>query len=328
VTYTLPLSLRKNLRTFIASSVILLLITAFPLYYLVTTNILDDPAIWMMFFLLAAFFGFIFLSGLSNEIRLTEDRVSCRESFFSKEMEYTRITAVRFYIQYSGKTEYPILELSGDSGTTITINLGLFDSPANRWIIYDVLKKKATRAGINKSMEEFFTDPYRATPWRRSLLPGPYRLPLTLRMSLGTFVALSVLFLPSIGILIFSPWMPGPPLGAGIGLLYLNTITQGIRLTEDRISYRKWFFSKGMEFQRITAVRYYYYQNTWAFWNWGPVLELSGDSGDTITMKFGTLINPEHLPVIYDVLRKNAIRADLRNSPEEFFAHPNTMAGN
>lgn len=325
--YTLPLTLRKNRRTFIASSVIFLLITAFPLYYLVTTNILDDPTIWIMCFLLAAFFGVFFLGGLSNGIRLTEDRISNRELFFSKEMEFQRITAVRFYIQNSGEVESPILELSEDSGTTITINLGMFDSQKNRWIIYDVLKKKASRAGIKKSFEEFFTDPDAATPWRRNLKPGPYQLPLTLRMGLGTFIALSVLFLPFIGIAIFSTWLPGPLAGAGVGLLYLNTITQGIRLTEDRISYREWFFSKEMEYQRITAVRYHYYKSTWAFWNWGPALELSGDSGDTITMKFGTLINPEHLPVIYDVLKKNAIRADLRNSPEEFFAHPGAIAG-
>jgi predicted outer membrane lipoprotein len=146
-------------------------------------------------------------------------------------------------------------------------------------------------------------------------------------MYLGTFIALSVFFLPFIAILIFSTWVLGLPLAAGVGLLYLNAITHEIRLTEDRISYREWFFSKEMEFQRITAVRYCYYKNTWAFWNWGPVLELSGDSGDTITISFGTLINPERLPVIYDVLKKHALRADLRKSPEEFFRDPDPTAG-
>ena len=75
-----------------------------------------------------------------------------------------------------------MLELSDDSGNTIKIGLGMFDYPKNHFIIYDVLKKKATRAGIKKSMGEFFIDP-NATPWKKDLLPEPYMLPLTLRMN-------------------------------------------------------------------------------------------------------------------------------------------------
>jgi hypothetical protein len=57
----------------------------------------------------------------------------------------------------------------------------------------------------------------------------------------------------------------------------------------------------------------------------GPVLELSGNTEEKITLIFDyQLISPENLPLIYDVLKRKAGLANLNQSPEEFFAHPDT----
>jgi len=45
-------------------------------------------------------------------------------------------------------------------------------------------------------------------------------------------------------------------------------------------------------------------------------------------MRFvNSFISPKNLPIIYDVLKKNASRAGIHKSPEEFFAHPDITAG-
>jgi hypothetical protein len=81
-----------------------------------------------------------------------------------------------------------------------------------------------------------------------------------------------------------------------------------------------------MEYTEITRVRYYY-RDTWTFWSSGPVLELSGKSGDRIAMQFGPFISPAHLAVVYDVLKKKAPQANLRNSAGVFFSRPDAIVG-
>jgi hypothetical protein len=103
-------------------------------------------------------------------------------------------------------------------------------------------------------------------------------------------------------------------------------VMPAVRLTGDRISYREFFFWQEMEYAEITGVRYYY-RDTWTVWSSGPVLELSGKSGDRIAMQFGPFISPAHLAVVYDVLNKKAPQANLRNSPGVFFARPDEMVG-
>lgn len=91
-------------------------------------------------------------------IRLTEDRISYRQQLSWTDMEYSRIAAVRYYYwgTSSKRESPPLLELSGDNGDTITINIGMFDNQGNIWIIYDVLKKKAPQAGLRNSPGVFF----------------------------------------------------------------------------------------------------------------------------------------------------------------------------
>jgi hypothetical protein len=52
-----------------------------------------------------------------------------------------------------------MLELSGNSGEKIAINLLPFISPVYLSILYDALQKNAHQAGLRKSGEEFFADP-------------------------------------------------------------------------------------------------------------------------------------------------------------------------
>ena len=325
--YTLPLSLQKNKKVFIAGSVLFLLLGIAPFFcFGMSTDPAGDPVTWSICFLFAVFWGLAFFGVLSNNVRFSEDRISSREWFFWKEIEYARITAVRFYYRNMGRGgSIPILELSGDNRRKIAINLAMYGSPANLWIIYDVLKKKSCQADLGKSPEEFLTVPGE-TAWRKNILPESYTLPRTLRINRGPFIARSVFFLPLIAaIFLFGIVLNPPPnlvtwvlfivIIAFFLLPYLSMILPAIRLTEDRISCRKWFFWKEMEYARITGVRFSYRSSN-------PVLEISGDAGDRMTLSFGMIISPEHLPVIYDVLKKKSCRADLGKSPEEFFAHP------
>ena len=331
--YTLPLTMRIDRGSFIVFSVIFLPGIAAALFFAaVTASPMTDMSAPALFLLFAAVLLFIYLHAITYRIRLAEDRISCSWFFLRYEIDYTRITAVRFYYQVWGGQvgeciKIPMLELSGDSGPMITISLGTLDKPENRGIIHEVLKKKASRADIAKSPEEFFLDPA-VTAWRKNLLLQPYLLPLTLRVKLSIFITASVIILPLIAYFVSLAAfgrLPEDLVGcvffflvtAGLLHVYLSLVLPAIRLTGDRICYRKRFFWKEMEYSRITAVRFYY-QDTWIAWTSGPVLELSGDNGETITMSFCTLISPENLPVIYDVLKKKAPRAGLRNSPGVF----------
>jgi hypothetical protein len=338
VPYALPYVLRKNRRSFIVFFAIILLLCIAPwLYFAASTDPAGDPVTWIGCFLFVAFFGLLLLGSVSGKIILTEDRISSREWFFWKEMEYARITAVRFYYKDAGEGgTVPMLELSGDTGKKITINLGMYASPANLWVIYDVLKKKAVLAGIHQSPDEFFTVPGE-TSWGKNALLEPYTLPLILRIDRVSSIIVSVLFLPLIAAIFYFGVFLSPPanlatrvfflLITGFFLLgYLAFVMPAIRLTEDRISLRTWFFWKELEYTRITVVRFYC-RNSYPGWDSEPVLELSGDTGDRITLSFGILISADHLPVIYDVLKKRAPQAGLGKSAEEFFTHPDAIAG-
>lgn len=333
--YMLPLTLRITRNKFIANSVITLLIIAVPLYCLVTPDILDNPVIWILCFLFVAVLGISYLGTVSQRILLTNDGISYRKWFFTKEMEYTRITAVQVYYRSMGRGgNVPMLELSGETGDKILIDLILFDNPTNLWIICDVLKKNAYRVALHQSPEEFFAHPGE-TAWKRNIPPESYTLPLTLWVTRKTFISRIVVFLLGIAFLLFlfithppsdmGSWISFSLMGAVFLLIFLPLILPPIRLTEDRISYRKNFFWKTLEYGKINAVRFYYLDPVSGM---GPVLELSGNTGDTITMSFDyQLISPENLPIIYDVLKKKAGLVTLNKSPEEFFANPDATVG-
>jgi hypothetical protein len=330
--YSLPLSIRITRNKFIANSVICPVLIAFFLGIAVFTYSPHSMGVCVLNLLIAAGLGLSYLDVILQEIRLTDDRISYRKWFFWKEMEYSRITAIRFYYRYiQHGVKLPMLALSGDTGDKITINLGMFDSPANLGIIYDVLNKNSPGVDISDSPEEFFTDPG-ATALKENMRPEPYTLPLILRVNRGLFLAVTILCLPVIPPLSYFIVFANPPVdivGRVVMLLvaaffllwYLYMIMPAILLTDDKISYRERFFWKDMGYTRITAVRFYY-TDTRSTWTSGPVLELSGDNGDRITMKFGVFISPANLPIVYDVLKKKASLADLQKSPEEFFAHP------
>ena len=333
--YTLPLTLRITRNKFIADSVITLLIIAVPLYCLVTPGILDNPVIWILCFPFVALLGISYLGTVSQRILLTNDGISYRKRFFTKEMEYTGITAVQVYYRSMGRGgKVPMLELSGENGDKILIDLILFDNPANLWIICDVLKKNARQVDLHQTPEEFFAHPGE-TAWKKNIPQESYTLPLTLWVARKTFISRIVVFLLGIVFLLFLfITSPSPDMGSWISfslmwavflLIFLPLLMPPIRLTEDRISYRKNFFWKTLEYERISAVRFYYLDPVSGM---GPALELSGNTGDKITMSFDhQLISPENLPIIYDVLKKKTGLAALNKSPEEFFAHPGETAG-
>jgi hypothetical protein len=334
--YTFPVTLRVTRKIFIGNIAFGLLFVGIFLYGLITINPSVDPMTWIICLLAGVLLGVTSLEIISREIRLTDDRIFYREWFYWREMEYTKITAVQYYYQIESQSggKFPILELSGRAGTKMALGLGMFESPANLWIIYDVLRKKAIRADICQTTETFFADP-NAIAWQRIKEPEPYTLPLTLGVDRGSSILLSVLFLPVIaGILYFGVFLSPPQnlatwvffflITGGFLIGYLALVMPAIRLSGDRISCRDHFFAKEMEYRRITAVRYYY-RDTWSAWDSGPVLELSADTGDMITISLGMFISSEHLPLIYDVLKKNAPRANLPQSPREFFARPGTI---
>lgn len=332
--YTLPLTIRVSRRDFIGFFVFWLLIGALPLSTLVTTNPLVEPMTWIVGFLYAAGMGLLFLGiPISNEIRLTDEKMFYRQWFSWTAMEYKRITAVRYYIEDRGWVSVPMLELTGDSGNTITLNLFYFDYPENRRIIHDVMKEKAGRANINRYVEDFYADP-NASPWRKNLRPEPYTLPLTLPKDNGGFNTILIIFLLIIipGSLILTVF-PGPIgwvfcflLIACYWLGYYLVIRDGweVGLTEDRISYRERSSRKEMEYTRITGVRYYR-RDTGSEAGLEQILELSGDNGDTITISFGKNPDPENIGIIYDVLKTKAPQAGLRNSPGVFFDQPDAI---
>ncbi|NMB78319.1 MAG: hypothetical protein GYA23_04420 [Methanomicrobiales archaeon] len=334
--YTLPLTMRITYGPFILLTVFIFLpLVAGPVYLAAFADPPDNIGVSMICFVILAGFFLFYLNGIMQEIRLTEEMMCYREWFFWKELEFKTITAARISFRPTEIGNLPVLELSRDSGPTISISFSPFDSPKNRFVIYDVLKKKATRAGIYKSWEEFFTDPD-ANPKIKDLLPQPYTLPLTLPKNKSDFKTIVIIFLLIIlpGSLLFTIF-PGPIgwvvcflLIAGYWLGYYFVIRSGwkIRLCEDRICYQERSSRKEMEYQRITGVRYYR-QETGLEEGLEQVLELTGDNGDTITISFGTSPNPESLGILYDVLKKKAPGANLGNSPGVFFYHPDGTAG-
>jgi hypothetical protein len=171
--YTLPLTMRITRRDIIMLFLFFLFLSGLSGFggFADSSGTME----WRMFsFLFSAGILLFCLDLITREIRLTEDKISYRAGFSWKEMEYSRITAVRYYYQETGMASLPALELTGDSGNTIIVGIDSFDSPKNRFIIYDVLKKKATRAGIYKPMVEFYTVP-EENSWKKNLLPRPYR---------------------------------------------------------------------------------------------------------------------------------------------------------
>jgi hypothetical protein len=334
--YTLPLSLRIDRGSYIVFSVIFLLLIVSLLFFAIVIPLVTIES-WIIVLIVAAGLALIYRYVITDEIRLIDDRICYREWFSKKEIEYTRITAVRYHNLIAGEdgAKIRLLEFSMDTGDKITLSPGMGFCPEHLPVIYDVLKKKAPRANLRNSLEEFFTDSDTAV-WRGDMVPGPYVLPLTLRMDGSLPVNMSITSLSILAFITYfaaaianSPgsiagWMLCFLITAGLLIVCYFFVMPAVRLAGDRISYREFFFWKEMEYTRITGVRYYY-RDTWTFWTSGPVLELSGNSGDRIAMQFGTFISPVHLPVIYDVLKKKAPRADLRNSPGVFFSHPDTI---
>jgi hypothetical protein len=338
--YTLPLTIRASRNEYIGFFVIWLLCGgAISLYTLVTTDPWVNLETWTCALVLFAGTGLLFLGPvITFKIRLEEDRISCREWFFLKEMEYSRITAVRFYVQQTEMVNIPTLELTVDSSYKITIGLSMGDTPANRSILYEVLKKNATRAGINKSFEDFFSDPDTPPSWRKGLLPQSYSLPLTLRTNEHPFsfwliisafltagLVITAIFINTM--MNMAGWVVLLVGVGGIAFAYFWDSLPAIRLTEDRISCREQTSWKEMEYTQITVVRFYNRDGS-SDPDSAPVLELSGDSGDTITIGPGMFANPGNIWIIYDVLKKKAPQAGLRNSPQVFFYHPEAKADN
>jgi hypothetical protein len=113
--------------------------------------------------------------------------------------------------------------------------------------------------------------------------PEPYTLPLTLRMDGSVPINMSAPLLLVLAVMTYiasavanppgslAGWMPCFLITAGLLLGCFFFVMPAVRLTEDRISCRVLFFWNGMEYTRITAVRYYY-RDTWTFWTSGPVL--------------------------------------------------------
>lgn len=331
--YTLPLTLRIDRGSFIVFTVIFLLLIGLLIFFAIVIPLVTIES-WIVVLIFTAGLALVYRYIITDEIRLTEDRISYREWFSKKEIEYTRITAVQYHYLIAGEdgAKIRVLEFSMDTSDKITLSLGMGFCPEHLPVIYDVLQKKASRANLGNSPENFFTDSDTAA-WRRDMVPGPYVLPLTLRMDGSVPVNMPIPYLLVLFVIMpvaaalatlpitIAGWMLFFLITAGLLLACFFFVMPAVQLTEDRISYREWFFWKEMEYRRITAVRYYY-RDTWTVWDSGPVLELFGDNGDRITMKFGTFISPAHLPVIYDVLRKKVPQANLRNSPGVFFAHP------
>jgi uncharacterized membrane protein YobD (UPF0266 family) len=153
--YTLPLTLRVDRGSFIIWSVICMPLIAATLYFGIILNPPPNMQTWVLLLLIIAILGISYLVLIMPRIRLTEDRIFYRDLFFWKEIQYERITGIRFSSHYHSL----VLELPQDTDHKITINLSPVISPANLSIIYDVLKKRAGLADFHTSSVEFFAVP-------------------------------------------------------------------------------------------------------------------------------------------------------------------------
>ena len=158
--YTLPYVILINRIPFIAMSVIFVPLIVAILYVLALGYPSNNTVGWVLDLLIATGFGLFYTGFISHKILLSENKLSCRQWFFTKEMEYANISGIRYYSWHSTRgIDSPMLELSGNTGEKITINLLPFVNPVNLSILYDVLKKNAHQADIRKSREEFFSEP-------------------------------------------------------------------------------------------------------------------------------------------------------------------------
>jgi len=141
--YTLPLTLTGRSGLNIIWIICLLIIVPGSLIL----TVFPHPIAWAFCFLLMACYwlGYLIAIMPGGEVRLTEDRISYYEQSCWKEMEYRRITAVRYYRRNKSLKAglEQILVLFGDNGDTITMNFGTNPHPEYSGIINDMLRKNA-----------------------------------------------------------------------------------------------------------------------------------------------------------------------------------------
>jgi hypothetical protein len=158
-TVVLPHVIRINRIPFIAMTAIFPpLITAI-LVALAWGNPLKDIIGWCAGLLIAIVFSIWYLAFITQEIRLSEQKISYRQWFFLKEMQYGGISEIRCYYRYVKRgPDRPVLEILGKSGETIPINLLPFLNRKNMLDIFNVLQGHVPQADLKKCWKELFSE--------------------------------------------------------------------------------------------------------------------------------------------------------------------------
>jgi hypothetical protein len=124
VSYTLPYILRINRIPFIALSVIFVPLISVIAFELISTGPGNDPVGWAAGLAIAVIFALFWLGFITQQIRLSDDRLSYRKWFVAKEMDYSSLSEISFYYREMGRGIHaPFVELSGSVGEKMAINM-------------------------------------------------------------------------------------------------------------------------------------------------------------------------------------------------------------
>jgi len=102
---------------------------------------------------------------------------------------------------------------------------------------------------------------------------------------------------------------------------WLGSVTQKVHLSEDRLSYRKWWSAKKeMEYSSLSRVSFYFRDSRYGIGP--PVVELWGYTGESLLINLFPLKDGAKIWVLHDVLKRKAPQAKMERSFESIFPEP------
>ena len=140
--YSLPYTIRVSKPPLIAMTGILLPLVAFLTYDLVVTPP-DGRSIWWVASIgIDITFALYWLAFITQRIWLSEELLSYRKWFVKKEMAYSTLSEVSFYLKDRGRGgPAPFVRISDEKGTNLSINLLPFLDGVQIRVLHDVLKR-------------------------------------------------------------------------------------------------------------------------------------------------------------------------------------------
>jgi len=163
------------------------------------------------------------------------------------------------------------------------------------------------------------------------MTPVNYTLPYIIRISRPPLIVMSVILVPLIAFITFELVSTGPGnqlvgwaacLGIDImfGFVWLDYISQEIQLSEEWLSYRKWFVKRKMKYSTFSEISYYLKYRGRGIP--APYVKISGTAGENLSINLLPFLDVTKIRVFHDVLKRKAPHAMIDQSFEENFPDP------